>query len=141
MTIRQALGFILGLAGVWLMWTCGTGMAGYISNADGAKSVSQLLFDPDYALRLLMALAAFVGGLAALVEKQGGSWLTGVSAFIFGMLTFGMLGNQEAIAPWRTEAVFLICLTGLFLALVVATNAAKTQSAEIEEEDTASQTS
>lgn len=137
MTIRQALGFILGLAGVWLMWTCGVGMADYISHADGAKSVHQLLFDPDYALRLLMALAAFVGGLAALVEKQGGSWLTGVSAFIFGMLTFGMLGNQQAIAPWRTEAVFLICLTGLFLALVVATNAAQLNREDAAEEDAA----
>lgn len=137
MTLRQGLGFILGLVGVWLMWTYGVGMATYISHADGVKSFHQLLFDPDYALRLLMALAAFVGGLAALVEKQGGSRLTGVSAFIFGMLTFGMIGNQEAIAPWRTEAVFLICLTGLFLALVVATNAAQLNRGGATEEDAA----
>lgn len=125
MTIRQAIGFILGMSGVWLMWTCGVGMAEYVAEADGAKSVYQLLFDPEYALRFLTALAAFTGGLAALVEKSGGAWLTGITAFIFGILIFGMIGNSGNVAEWREEAVILICLTGLFLALVVARNAAR----------------
>lgn len=120
MTNRQGLAFILGLASVWLMWHAGVGMYMYIQNADGAKSFQEALFEQDNALRLLTAMAAFVGGLAALVEKQGGAWLTGITSFIFGILSFGLITNRGEIATWRTEAVFLVIVTGLFLAYVVA---------------------
>lgn len=120
MTNRQAIGFVLGLAGVWLMWHAGVGMHLYLQSTDGARSFQEALFQKDNALRLLTALAAFVGGLAALVEKQGGAWLTGICSFIFGMLTFGLIANRGDIASWRTEAVFLVIVTGLFLAYVVA---------------------
>jgi peptidoglycan/LPS O-acetylase OafA/YrhL len=129
MTNRQAVGFLLGLFGVWMMWQAGMGMMMYIEQADGAKSFHQVLFEPKYALRMLTALAAFVGGLAALVEKNGGAWLAGVSSFIFGLLTFGLIANQNDVAEWRSEAIILVCLTGLFLTLVVA----RKESSEREE--------
>lgn len=149
MTLRQAVGFILGLAGVWLMWVCGVGMAEYMAEADGAKSFRELLFDSEYALRMLTAQAAFLGGLAALVEKKGGAWLTGISAFIFGILAFAFIGDQGNVAAWREEAIFMVCLTGLFLALVVAQNAtterraiaAERAAREKDEDDDAAETS
>lgn len=120
MTNRQMIGFILGGFGVWLMWQAGVGMQTYIANADGAKSLQEALLVPKYALRVLASLAAFVGGLAALTEKTGGAWLAGISSFIFGMTVFGLIAQREHLAEWRSEAVILIILTGLFLALVVS---------------------
>ncbi|MEZ5946369.1 MAG: hypothetical protein R3C13_04225 [Hyphomonas sp.] len=120
MDLRQFLGFVLGGFGVWMMWHAGVGMEQYIVSADGVKSVHDALFEPKYALRLLAALAAFVGGLAALTEKNGGSWLTGLSAFIFGLSVFGLIASRSIVADWASEAISLSVLTGLFLAVVVA---------------------
>jgi hypothetical protein len=120
MTNRQMIGFILGGFGVWLMWQAGVGMQTFIANADGAKSIQEALLVPRYALRVLASLAAFVGGLAALTEKTGGAWLAGISSFIFGMTVFGLIAQREHLAAWRSEAVILIILTGLFLALVAS---------------------
>jgi hypothetical protein len=120
MTIRQVVGFILGGFGVWMMWQAGVGMQQYIETADGAKSIQEALLVPKYALRVLAALSAFIGGLAALTEKAGGAWLAGISSFIFGMTVFGLIAQRDQIASWRAEAVLLVILTGLFLALVVS---------------------
>ncbi len=120
MTTRQMIGFILGGFGVWLMWQAGVGMQQFIAEADGAKSIQEALLVPKYALRVLAALAAFVGGLAALTERGGGAWLAGISSFIFGLTVFGLIAQRDHLAAWRSEAVILIVLTGLFLALVVS---------------------
>ena len=120
MTIRQLIGFVLGGFGVWLMWQAGVGMQAYIDSADGAKSFQEALLEPRYALRVIAALAGFVGGLSALTERAGGAWLAGISSFIFGLTVFGMIAQRHALAEWRSEAIILIVLTGLFLALVVA---------------------
>lgn len=128
MTTRQFIGFVLGGFGVWLMWQAGVGMQEYIANADGAKSIQEALLVPQYALRVLAALAAFVGGLAALTEMKGGSWLAGISAFIFGMTVFGMIARRDDLVAWRQEAIILVILTGLFLTLTVA------RSKEVEQE-------
>ncbi|MEZ5997164.1 MAG: hypothetical protein R3B98_00525 [Hyphomonas sp.] len=120
MNVRQLLGFALGGFGVWMMWHAGAGMEQYIVAADGVKSVHDALFEPKYALRLLAALAAFVGGLAALTEENGGSWLTGLSSFIFGLSVFGLIASRDIVADWASEAISLSVLTGLFLAVVVA---------------------
>lgn len=122
MTVRQLIGFVLGGFGVWLMWQAGMGMQEYVQNANGAKSIQEALLVPKYALRVLASLAAFVGGLAALTEKMGGAWLAGISSFIFGMTIFGLLARREDIYIWRSEAIILVILTGLFLALVVTRN-------------------
>lgn len=122
MTTRQLIGFILGGFGVWLMWQAGMGMQEYVNNSDGAKSIQEALLVPKYALRILASLAAFVGGLAALTELAGGAWLAGISSFIFGLTIFGLLANRSDIAEWRSEAIILVVLTGLFLALVVTRN-------------------
>lgn len=120
MTIRQVIGFVLGGFGVWLMWQAGMGMQLYIESADGAKSLQEAILEPRYALRVIASLAAFVGGLSALTERAGGAWLAGISSFIFGLTVFGMIAQRNSMAEWRSEAVILIILTGLFLALVVA---------------------
>ncbi len=138
MTNRQMIGFILGGFGVWLMWQAGVGMQEYIANADGAKSFQEALLVPKYALRVLASLAAFVGGLAALTEKTGGAWLAGISSFIFGMTVFGLIAQRDQLAEWRSEAVILIILTGLFLALVVSRKAdVDAQASDDEEADAA----
>jgi hypothetical protein len=103
-----------------MMWQAGTGMAQYIEASNGMVSWQDALFEPATALRMLTALGAFVGGLAALVEKQGGAWLAGLSSFILGILTFAMIANRADVSLWRDEAIFLIILTGLFLTLVVS---------------------
>lgn len=121
MTTRQFIGFLLGGVGVWLMWQAGLGMQLYIQQADGVKSVQQALLEPKYALRVLASLAAFVAGLAALTERRGGAWLAGISSFIFGLTVFGLIAQREEVAEWGSEAIFLVSLTGLFLALVVST--------------------
>jgi hypothetical protein len=120
MTLRQLCGFILGGVGTWLMWQAGTGLAQYVNASHGSVSFSQALFEPATALRILTAMAAFIGGLAALVEVKGGAWLAGISSFIFGILTFAMIANRADVSLWRDEAIFLIILTGLFLTLVVS---------------------
>ena len=120
MTFRQVCGFALGLVGVWLMWHTGMGVAEYLRHADGAASWQEALLEPKYSLRVLTALAAFVGGLSALVEKNGGHWLAGLSSFIFGILTFGLIANRADVSEWRNEAIILVMITGLFLTLVVA---------------------
>ncbi len=135
MTLRQACGFVLGMVGVWLMWQTGLGIAAYLSAADGAKSLTDVLFEPKYALRSLTAMAAFVGGLSALVEKNGGHWLAGISSFIFGILTFGLIANRADVSEWRNEAVILVIITGLFLTLVVSRKGGRDKE-EAEKADT-----
>ena len=120
MDLRQFIGFLLGGFGIWMMWHAGVGMEQYISSADGVKSVHDALFEPKYAMRILSALAAFTGGLAALTERNGGRWLTGICAFIFGLSVFTLIASKEIVADWASEAISLSVLTGLFLALVVA---------------------
>lgn len=135
MTTRQLIGFILGGFGVWLMWQAGMGMQEYIQNSNGAKSIQEALLVPKYALRVLASLAAFVGGLAALTELAGGAWLAGISSFIFGLTIFGLLANRSDIAEWRSEAIILVVLTGLFLALVVTRNQERTIDEETDYAD------
>ena len=134
MTLRQLCGFILGGVGTWLMWQAGTGLSQYISASNGTVSLSQALFEPEHAMRILTAMAAFIGGLAALVEVRGGAWLAGISSFIFGILTFAMIANRADVSLWRDEAVYLIILTGLFLTLVVSRRGEPEMEAEEFEE-------
>ncbi len=128
MTIREFIGFLLGGFGVWMMWHAGAGMQQYIAAADGVKSIEQALLEPTYALRVLAALAAFTGGLAALTETRGGRWLTGLSSFLFGLSVFGLIAERDLVVGWPREAIALSILTALFLALVVSRSAAPAAS-------------
>lgn len=118
MDIRKMTGFALGLFGALLMWQSGIALAHYF-HANGADDFTRLLFDPEHSLRMLSAMAAFLAGLAALTERKGGEWLAGFAACLLFVQTLAMLGGYGSVHKWQTEAVFLILVTCLFLALVV----------------------
>lgn len=118
MNIRKMTGFALGLFGALLMWQSGIALAHYF-HANGTEDFARLLFDPEHSLRMLSAMAAFLAGLAALTERQGGAWLAGFAACLLFIQTLAMLGGYGSVHKWQTEAVFLIMATCLFLALVV----------------------
>jgi len=119
MNMQKAAGIGLGLFGSVLMWQTGIGLAQFF-HADGTARLTNLLFDPQHSMRLLCAMAAFVAGLAALTEREGGAWLSGFASALLLLQTLALLGGHGSIVSWEQEAVFLIILTCLFLTLVVA---------------------
>lgn len=121
MNMQKMAGLGLGLLGSFLMWQTGIGLAHFF-HADGANRLLDLLVDPQHSMRLLCALSAFMAGLAALTERQGGAWLAGFSSALLLLQTLALLGGHGSIVPWQQEAVFLIITTSLFLTLVVARN-------------------
>lgn len=114
----KVLGFGLGLFGTFLMWVTAVAVAQYF-HAHGFSQFGRMLFDPEYALRLLSAMAAFLAGLAALTEREGGDWLAGLASGILLVQTMVIISNHGLLAAWPHEAVYLIVMTGLFLGLVV----------------------
>ena len=114
----KILGFGLGLFGAFLMWVSGVAIAQYF-HAYGFSRLFQLLYDPEYALRMLSAMAAFLAGLAALTERKGGDWLAGLSAGMLLVQTFVIVSNRGLMAAWPNQGIYLIVMTGLFLSLVV----------------------
>ncbi len=121
MTLYRFAGFVLGLAGAALMWQSGIAVMAFF-DADGARRLSALLLDADFSLRTLAALSAFIGGLAALTERRGGSWLAGLSASIFLVQTVSFMGGHGSVEQWQQEAIYLTILTCLFLAMTVSTH-------------------
>ncbi|MCF6328302.1 MAG: hypothetical protein L3J02_00660 [Henriciella sp.] len=119
MRIKKLAGFALGIFGTFLMWQSGVSLAQYF-HANGTERLSSLLFDPEYSLRMISAMAAFIAGLAALTERQGGAWLAGFAAALLAIQTLAMLGGHGHVYAWHNEAVYLIILTGLFLTMVVS---------------------
>ncbi|MEM6534986.1 MAG: hypothetical protein AAF613_05025 [Pseudomonadota bacterium] len=115
----KCAGFCLGMVGTVLTWQSGIAVAHFFAN-DGAAHLSALLFDPNYALRTIAAMSAFVGGLAALTERRGGSWLAGLSSFLFLVQTMALMAGKGSIHTWQTEATTLTILTALFLTMTVA---------------------
>ena len=132
MDIRKMTGFALGLFGALLMWQSGIALAHYF-HANGTDDLVRLLFDPEHSLRMLSAMAAFLAGLAALTERQGGAWLAGFSASLLLVQTLAMLGGYGSVHNWQTEAIFLILITCLFLALVVFNGSHAKKSAKEEQ--------
>lgn len=119
MEIKKLAGFALGILGTFLMWQSGVSLAQYF-HANGTERLSGLLFNPEYSLRMISAMAAFLAGLAALTERQGGAWLAGFAAALLGIQTLAVLGGHGHVFAWHHEAVYLIILTGLFLTIVVS---------------------
>lgn len=127
MDLRKIAGFALGLLGTFLMWQTGVLLAQYY-HANGLSRISELLFDPQYSLRLISAMAAFLAGLAALTERQGGAWLAGIASALLGVQSLAILGGHGYISAWQREAVYLILLTGLFLTIVATEKKAPEQT-------------
>lgn len=116
---QKLTGAVLGLVGTLLIWQTGAATAIYFQSA-GFSDFEMVLFNPEYSLRLLSAMAAFLAGLAALTEKRGGAWLAGLAACLFGIQTLALVYGRGAVHQWQNEAVYLVILTSLFLALVTA---------------------
>ena len=119
MEIKKLAGFALGILGTFLMWQSGVSLAQYF-HANGTERLLSLMFDPEYSLRLISAMAAFIAGLAALTERQGGAWLAGFAAALLGIQTLALHGGHGNVHAWQHEAVYLVILTGLFLTIVVS---------------------
>lgn len=117
--MQKIAGFGLGLLGTFLMWQTGVGLAQFF-HADGTAHIASLMFDPQHSLRLMCAMAAFIAGLAALTEREGGAWLAGFASSLLLLQTLALMGGHGSVLTWQREAVFLIILTSLFLTLVIA---------------------
>ncbi|MEM9938366.1 MAG: hypothetical protein AAFZ91_14975 [Pseudomonadota bacterium] len=115
---KKWTGAALGLVGTLLIWQTGAAIALYFQS-NGWSDFTMVLFDPEYSLRMLSAMAAFLAGLAALTEKRGGAWLAGLSSCLFGVQTLAMVYGRGSVYNWQDEAVYLVVLTSLFLALVI----------------------
>ena len=127
MGLIKICAFGLGLLGTIMVWQAGGLIA---QNSFTNLTVSQLLFDPAFALRVLAGLSAFVAGLAALTESNGASWLTGMASFLLGLIIAILLLNKAVdLDAYRTELIMLILMTCLSLAVVVA----RTQAALLQE--------
>lgn len=123
-------GAFIGLLGGWLLW--GAWSAIVLQIQQGASITS--IFDIAFSIRVMSALAAFVAGIAALIELRGGAWLAGISAFLMGILTVAMITTGADKSLWQDEIIILFIMTALFLGIMVARGQA---AAEAEAERTA----
>ena len=129
MNSNKIIGFGLGLVGSILAWQTGIALAQYF-HENGTDQLLKLLLDPEHSLRLMCAMSAFLAGLAALTERNGGAWLAGFSSALLFIQTMSLVAGHGSIHTWESEAVFLIILTGLFLAMVVAGRRTDAQAAK-----------
>ncbi|MEM7492693.1 MAG: hypothetical protein AAF296_04885 [Pseudomonadota bacterium] len=133
MDFRKICGFALGLFGAIMMWRSGMAVAEYFDE-NGTSDITRILFNPDYSLRMLAAMAAFLAGLAALTERRGGSWLAGLSAFLLLIQTMAILAGRGSVYFWQAEAAFMIIVTCLFLSLVAMNGGKAREEAKKEAE-------
>lgn len=119
MTFNKILGFMLGMSGTFLMWNAGATLAFY-AQLHGWGHLSELLFNPFYSLKVVAATAAFTAGLAALTERNGGSWLSGIASALLTVEAIAYLGGHGFVYTWKSEAIILMMMTGLFLAYVAS---------------------
>ncbi|MEM8617406.1 MAG: hypothetical protein AAGF20_10775 [Pseudomonadota bacterium] len=129
MDLKRITGFALGLIATFMMWQSGIALAQYF-HAYGWSQFTALLFDPEYSLRLISAMAAFIAGLAALTERQGGAWLAGFASALLLIQTLALAAGHGHVHNWQNEAIYLSVMTCLFLALVVS-NGRRAREAEI----------
>ena len=118
MGLVKICAFGLGLLGTIAVWQAGGLIA---HNLFSDVTVYHLLFDPAFTLRVLAGMSAFFAGLAALTEVRGASWLSGISAFLLGLIIAVLLLNKAVdLDAYRTELIMLILMICLSLAMVVA---------------------
>ena len=118
MGLVKICAFGLGLLGTIAVWQAGIIIA---RNTLTEVTLYNILFDPSFSLRILAGLSAFFAGLAALTEVRGASWLSGISAFLLGLIIAILLLNKAVdLDSYRTELIMLILMICLSLAMVVA---------------------
>ena len=118
MGLVKICAFGLGLLGTIAVWQAGGIIA---RNMLSDVTFYDLLFDPSFSLRVLAGMSAFFAGLAALTEIRGASWLSGISAFLLGLIISVLLLNKAVdLDSYRTELIMLILMICLSLAMVVA---------------------
>lgn len=112
----KVCGVIIGLLGGWLLWGAWSAIA---IQMQSGSSLSQI-FDPAFTIRVMSSMAAFIAGIAALIELKGGAWLAGIAAFLMGILTIAMIALGADKSLWQDEIVILFIMTSLFLGTMVA---------------------
>lgn len=112
----KVCGVIIGLLGGWLLWGAWSAISYQLQNGSGLAEI----FDVAFTIRILSSLAAFIAGIAALTELKGGAWLSGIAAFLMGVLTVAMIGMGTDKALWQDEIIILFIMTALFLGTMVA---------------------
>ena len=109
-------GIGIGLLGGWLLF--GAWQTILVGIREEVPWV--VIFDTAFSMRFLASLAAFVAGVAALTELRGGAWFAGISTFVMGVLTVGMIVTETDKTIWQDEIIYLFILTALFLGILVA---------------------
>ena len=118
-------GVIIGLLGGWLLWGAWTAVAQQLQLGSNFADI----FDPAFSIRVMAAIAAFVAGIAALIELKGGAWLAGIAAFLMGVLTISMIALGADKSLWQDEIIILFIMTALFLGIMVARGQSLTEEA------------
>lgn len=119
-------GVLIGLLGGWLLWGAWSAISLQLQQGSGLGDI----FDVAFSIRVMSSIAAFVAGVAALIELRGGAWLAGISAFLMGALTVAMIAMGADKALWQDEIVILFIMTALFLGLMVARGQAAAHALE-----------
>ena len=109
-------GVIIGLMGGWLLWGAWSAVSQQLQLGSNFADI----FDPAFSIRVMAAIAAFVAGIAALIELKGGAWLAGIAAFLMGVLTISMIALGADKSLWQDEIIILFIMTALFLGIMVA---------------------
>ena len=109
-------GVIIGLLGGWLLWGAWSAIALQLGNGSPMNEI----FDVAFSIRVMSSVAAFVAGIAALIELRGGAWLAGIAAFLMGVLTIAMIAMGADKSLWQDEIIILFIMTALFLGIMVA---------------------
>jgi hypothetical protein len=137
MNTRNALACLLGGLGGWLMWQSFWIITGAVEASDGSQTLAQIVFNPEYTVRIIVAITAWICGLAAIVGENGRRLLIMLASFIFGVLVFGVIAYRVEMANWREEMIMMILLTGLALTMVIASQprAPRTETSEQAEAD------
>ncbi len=112
----KVCGVFIGLLGGWLLWGAWSAISLQLQQGSGLDDI----FDVAFSIRVMSSVAAFVAGIAALIELRGGAWLAGISAFLMGVLTIAMIAMGTDKALWQDEIVILFIMTALFLGIMVA---------------------
>jgi len=116
-------GVFIGLLGGGLLWTAWSAISYQLQNGSGFEQI----FDVAFSIRMMSALAAFVAGIAALIELKGGAWLAGIAAFLMGVLTIAMIAMGADKSLWQDEIIILFIMTALFLGTMVARGQSETR--------------
>ncbi|MEO9969163.1 MAG: hypothetical protein ABJG15_04905 [Hyphomonadaceae bacterium] len=124
-------GVIIGLLGGWLLWGAWSAISYQLQNGSELGEI----FDVAFSIRIMSSIAAFIAGIAALIELKGGAWLSGIAAFLMGVLTIAMIAMGADKALWQDEIIILFIMTALFLGTMVARGQASGEFADDQVDD------